>query len=94
MGMGVRHAHIRESAESISIFFVYFSFGMFFPFVCVPILALLQPDRRVSRYIHVLQNLCSLRRITLASFNRRLEQKHLCIVLPIVRLHLSSRGAI
>ena len=65
------------SGVNISIFFVYFSFGVFFPFVCVPILALLQPDRRVSQFIHVLQNLCSLRRITLQSFNHRLEQNHL-----------------
>jgi VIT1/CCC1 family predicted Fe2+/Mn2+ transporter len=32
MSMEVPHAHIRESAESISvIFFVYLSFGVFFP---------------------------------------------------------------
>jgi hypothetical protein len=32
-GMGVLHAHIRESMESISVvFLMYFSFRVFFPF--------------------------------------------------------------
>jgi hypothetical protein len=76
------------SGVNISNFFCLPQLRRVLPFVCVPILALLRLDRCGSRFIYVLQNLCSLDRITLESFNRRLEQKHLCIALPFVRIHL------
>jgi hypothetical protein len=83
---------MKESAESISVFFCLLELRRVLPFVCVPTPVLFRPSR-FSVYPRSSKSMLSSPNYQ-ESFNPRLGQNHLCIVLPLVRLNLSSRGAI